>query len=760
MSVASSADGTKLVAATFIGQIYTSTDSGVSWTARESTRNWYSVASSADGTKLVAVVYQGRIYTSTDSGVSWTARESNQRGWSSVASSADGTKLVAATFQGQIYTSTDYGVNWSLATNSVRQTSNNGSSLAPVAMSSDGSTIIAGYRFGSAGGYVYTSRDFGVTWAPSLTDQNRQWFGVTSSADGSKLVVVGPGHQIYTSASPKGVVLGIKSRIYNAVSTQLNLLRNFVDSAWTIVADNTLVKLLYNNLIDIFGRDSNTTTTLVEQNNGFILHPLATGIPVTRCGVLDVPNATYTLASSTNFNNYAYDTCFIIRADGVTINGNNTVIRANSSSTSLYGILATSTPSVDGTYNAFSNLTVKNLKFVNFRYAANVSGTSNPTGNGGNAGTITVSTSTFNASILARGGDGKNNGGNGGTISIINTNVRGFVASSTLSADGGSSTECGNGGDAGTVNTINSGFDGVSVVVGSGANINCPNNPPPNGSPGSSGTYYGTGGNQVINFDPVADSSPQPQTPASQGPLDTLSQSPQITGSASVGPGGIFSVLPPVANVGKLYLKPLPIFGVDDSKNGFSFVSNFENYLFKPIDVTIHLKDAPLLKKYLASLGIVYDQNLLTLRTKSIPIPPTIHIPGIYFVTTNLLPIKTVGGFKTTETSLTTYLSSNTLYPLTEVVDAFADSTITVSFMPTSKGAPSATFNGKPIVLGKVGAMYVARILTPHSPGTYMFRASNSPLPLSIVVPRPQVLDAPAPWSRIPSLFQWIQKIF
>jgi hypothetical protein len=46
------------------GKIYTSTDSGVTWTPRDSSRNWWAVASSADGSKLVAVVDGGQIYTS------------------------------------------------------------------------------------------------------------------------------------------------------------------------------------------------------------------------------------------------------------------------------------------------------------------------------------------------------------------------------------------------------------------------------------------------------------------------------------------------------------------------------------------------------------------------------------------------------------------------------------------------------------------------------------------------------------------------
>ena len=103
-SVASSSDGSKLVAGVGGGQIYTSTDSGVTWTARDTGRNWRSVASAADGSKLVAGVQGGQIYTSTDSGVTWTARDFN-RNWRSVASSADGSKLVAVANNGQIYTS-------------------------------------------------------------------------------------------------------------------------------------------------------------------------------------------------------------------------------------------------------------------------------------------------------------------------------------------------------------------------------------------------------------------------------------------------------------------------------------------------------------------------------------------------------------------------------------------------------------------------------------------------------------------------------
>ncbi|HZS48072.1 MAG TPA: hypothetical protein VFC63_23585 [Blastocatellia bacterium] len=183
-SVASSADGSELVAAVFGGQIYTSTDSGVTWTPRDSTRNWESVASSADGSKLVAVVFGGQIYTSTDSGATWTPRDSN-RSWQSVASSADGSKLVAVVFNGQVYTSIDSGVTWT-PRDSTR-------GWFSVASSADGSKLVAAVN----GRQIYTSTDSGATWTPR--DSNRNWFGVASSADGGKLVAVADGGQIYTS---------------------------------------------------------------------------------------------------------------------------------------------------------------------------------------------------------------------------------------------------------------------------------------------------------------------------------------------------------------------------------------------------------------------------------------------------------------------------------------------------------------------------------------------------------------------------------
>ena len=106
-ALTSSADGTKLIACNGnSGLIYISTNSGTTWNTNGLPRqNSPSVASSADGSKLVVAVGI-HIYTSTNSGNTWTSNNVPAESWTSVDSSADGSKLVAvADGYGGIWTS-------------------------------------------------------------------------------------------------------------------------------------------------------------------------------------------------------------------------------------------------------------------------------------------------------------------------------------------------------------------------------------------------------------------------------------------------------------------------------------------------------------------------------------------------------------------------------------------------------------------------------------------------------------------------------
>jgi len=222
-AVASSSDGSKLVAVVNGGQIYTSTNYGVNWTARDSGRPWTAVASSADGTKLVASVSGGSIYTSTDSGTSWNPRFGPAT-WTSVACSLDGSMLVAVSGNSGIWTSIDSGANWTFRLGVANWTgvasSGNGSNLVAtlqggqiqtstnagvnwtargnpgawscVASSGDGSTLLAGQN----SGFLYVSPDSGVTWIPSIS---ASWTGLSCSADGSRMIAVANGGGVYVS---------------------------------------------------------------------------------------------------------------------------------------------------------------------------------------------------------------------------------------------------------------------------------------------------------------------------------------------------------------------------------------------------------------------------------------------------------------------------------------------------------------------------------------------------------------------------------
>lgn|GEM_PF-1620073 len=121
-SVAMSADGTKALIGDSIstGQLYTSTDSGATWTGRTGAlygnKFWSAVAMSADGTKMFATVNNGSVWSSTDSGLTWTENTLlGARTWNAIAMSADGTKVgitSSGPTTGTVWTSEDGGANW------------------------------------------------------------------------------------------------------------------------------------------------------------------------------------------------------------------------------------------------------------------------------------------------------------------------------------------------------------------------------------------------------------------------------------------------------------------------------------------------------------------------------------------------------------------------------------------------------------------------------------------------------------------------
>jgi hypothetical protein len=195
-----SCDGTKLVAAAsgpnISGQIYSSTNSGITWNplAAAPTEYWTALASSYDGTKLVAATFLDGIFASTNAGATWFAQTNSHTGIghevSAIASSADGTKLVAVEGpplyaaslpgRGGIFTSTDSGQTWTLQLGAPTN-----STWTSVASSADGTRLSA---LASGSFVCYQSIDSGVTWTPSITNSSTE---VALSANGTTLVTAG-----------------------------------------------------------------------------------------------------------------------------------------------------------------------------------------------------------------------------------------------------------------------------------------------------------------------------------------------------------------------------------------------------------------------------------------------------------------------------------------------------------------------------------------------------------------------------------------
>ncbi len=194
-SIACSSDGTKLAAVVYGGYIYTSTDSGATWTERTNrgSSEWWSIASSSDGTRL-AVCDLTHIYTSVDSGATWVERYTGagSSDWRGIICSDSGTVLGVINFGGYIYTSINTGGSWS-----VRDTAG-ANYWYSIAGSYDCLKLAA---IDMVNGYIYTSGNTGATWTKQTGASAgvKSWWSVTSSSDGTKLAAVVLNDYIYTS---------------------------------------------------------------------------------------------------------------------------------------------------------------------------------------------------------------------------------------------------------------------------------------------------------------------------------------------------------------------------------------------------------------------------------------------------------------------------------------------------------------------------------------------------------------------------------
>lgn len=207
--MASSADGSRLVAVASGGSILVSFDSGATWSNRTpsgATLDRAVAAISRDGT-YITVGYRGgmpssngAVYLSSDLGQSWIERSSaGAQMWQAIAISGNGAVIVVGGAEASsgggyrsasLYVSQDYGATWTEALGYSRMWDN-------VAISDDGSKMYATAQ--GRGNTVYSSYDAGAAWSEQLVSNSAGNGSVAVSADGVRVIVASQGEFIYAS---------------------------------------------------------------------------------------------------------------------------------------------------------------------------------------------------------------------------------------------------------------------------------------------------------------------------------------------------------------------------------------------------------------------------------------------------------------------------------------------------------------------------------------------------------------------------------
>lgn len=189
------------------GNLSISTNAGLSWTHLTNRPSYSGISAcqfivcSADGSKLMIAIANGQagglaspLFTSTDFGNTWSSNAAPITNWECAACSADGSKWFAATYGGSVYAATNPPSPWHsvLATNRIWMS---------IASSADGTRLLAGSSSSAGTGGMMSSTDSGAHWRTNSASQLTSWVSVASSADGSRLMAVASGGSVISSTN-------------------------------------------------------------------------------------------------------------------------------------------------------------------------------------------------------------------------------------------------------------------------------------------------------------------------------------------------------------------------------------------------------------------------------------------------------------------------------------------------------------------------------------------------------------------------------
>jgi hypothetical protein len=186
--LAVSADGSII----YVGssQIRFSQDGGQTWSNRSGAIDKINspvMATSSDGSFVVAVVNQERTWISNNYGVTWTAALPTGQ-WQRLAMSSTGQFIAVTNTGGFLYVSQNYGASFTRT--SVAQVIEGQDIMSDVAMSADGSKVMVSTKSWTGVGKVFLSNNYGASFSaiPTSNLPIKDWQNVEVSGDGMTLL--------------------------------------------------------------------------------------------------------------------------------------------------------------------------------------------------------------------------------------------------------------------------------------------------------------------------------------------------------------------------------------------------------------------------------------------------------------------------------------------------------------------------------------------------------------------------------------------
>ena len=195
VSIANSYNGQNLIGGTSSGYLYLSNNDGSTWTPQLSlpSGNWTGVASSSNGSTVMGCLQGGTVHISNNAGSTWSSSGTPQT-WTGIATSSDGSIIAVVGTGIPIYLSVNNGATWN--------TYGSSHSWTCIAMSYDGTYMVAGTNDPD---YVYFSNNGGTIWSPlNPKGSPAQWKSVAISSDGSTVVAVESSGSYYLSKNSGG----------------------------------------------------------------------------------------------------------------------------------------------------------------------------------------------------------------------------------------------------------------------------------------------------------------------------------------------------------------------------------------------------------------------------------------------------------------------------------------------------------------------------------------------------------------------------